>query len=272
MSPSDDKSFHNREVLRSVAGSSPAAETDQVAVEEPLEIRVDTRPVSVTMRTPGHDQELALGFLFTEGLIHSPSDVLKVAARPDEAANGIDVFLNVTLDLARLTRHVFASSSCGICGKASIDAVHQHFSPVQSQMRIAAETVLALPGKLQQAQETFNRTGGLHAAALFDETGKLLLVREDIGRHNAVDKILGHGLLHNSLPFEKHLLLVSGRASFEIMQKALAGRIPIVAAVSAPSSLAVEFAEGSNQTLVGFLRGERMNIYCGGERIKFSGS
>jgi len=272
VSTSEDKSFHNRKVLRSVAGSSPASETDQLAVEEPLEIRVDTRPVSVTMRTPGHDQELALGFLFSEGLIHSASDVLKVAARPDEVANGIDVFLNVTLDFARLTRHVFASSSCGICGKATIEAVHQHFSAVQSQMHIAAETLLALPGKLRQAQETFNRTGGLHAAALFDEAGKLLLVREDIDRIMSADKILGHGLLHNSLPFEKHILLVSGRASFEIIQKALSGQLPIVAAVSAPSSLAVEFAEASNQTLVGFLRGERMNIYAGHQRIKFSGS
>jgi FdhD protein len=242
---------------------------DELAAEEPLEIRVDTRPVSVTMRTPGYDDELAVGFLLTEGILHSRDDVAKVSLYPhNKAKNVIDVFLSpeVQVDFAQLTRHVFASSSCGVCGKASIDAVHRQFPKIKTAMTVAVETILGLPQQLREAQETFARTGGLHAAAIFDADGKLVVVREDIGRHNAVDKVVGHGFLKGLL-FERHILLVSGRASFEILQKALAARIPIVAAVSAPSSLAVEFARRSGQTLIGFLRGETMNVYSHAARI-----
>jgi FdhD protein len=260
-------------VLRWEAGSQPRRQPDELACEEPLEIRVDTRPISVTMRTPGHDAELAVGFLMSEGLIQRREDVAKVAADPrDRESNVITVYLapDVAVDFARLTRHVFASSSCGLCGKATIQAVHQRFKPVRAQFEVKAETLLSLAAQLRQAQEVFDRTGGLHAAAVFDARGRLLALREDVGRHNAVDKVLGHGLLQGLVPFDRHILMVSGRASFEIMQKALSARIPIVAAVSAPSSLAVEFARESRQTLVGFLRGDRMNVYSQPQRISFS--
>jgi FdhD protein len=183
--------------------------------------------------------------------------------------NVLNVFLapSVGVDYERLTRHVFASSSCGVCGKASIESVHQHFAPIESDMRITAATLLRLPERLRRAQKAFAKTGGLHAAGIFDQRGKLIVLREDVGRHNAVDKVIGHGFLEDLLPFGAHVLLVSGRASFEIMQKALAARIPIVCAVSAPSSLAAEFARESGQTLVGFLRGETMNVYAHPERI-----
>ena len=171
------------------------------------------------------------------------------------------------VDFQKLTRHVFASSSCGLCGKASIEAVHQHFSPVESGLKISAKLLSQLPTKMRAAQKTFAKTGGLHAAAAFNAKGKLLFLREDIGRHNAVDKVIGGAFLKNKLPLLNHILLVSGRASFEIVQKALAARIPIIAAVSAPSSLAVEFAQESGQTLIGFLRGATMNIYSHPHRV-----
>jgi FdhD protein len=162
---------------------------------------------------------------------------------------------------------VFASSSCGLCGKASIESVHQQFPPLDSRLRVAKKTLVRLPDQMRRAQATFAQTGGLHAAAIFDAKGNLIVLREDVGRHNAVDKVLGYGFLESKLPLDSHILLVSGRASFEIMQKALAARVPIVCAVSAPSSLAVEFARESGQTLAGFLRGEAMNIYSGPESI-----
>jgi len=248
-----------------------------LANEEPLEIRVRGRSVAVTMRTPGHDAELAAGFLLTEGLLCQRSDVIEIVhCQQGEAANCqniLNVFLgpSVEVDFEQLTRHVFASSSCGLCGKASIESVHQHFPPVESAVVVVAETLITLPERLRVAQKTFAQTGGLHAAAIFDERGKLVVVREDVGRHNAVDKVIGCGFLQNLLPFDRHVLLVSGRASFEIMQKALAGRIPIICAVSAPSSLAVGFARESGQTLVGFLRGESFNIYAHPERISTRG-
>jgi FdhD protein len=258
-------------VWRWQAGSRPSRAHDELAAEEPLEIQVETRPVVVTMRTPGHDEELAAGFLLSEGLIRRREDILKIApyAR-NEFGNALGVFLapGVTVDFAQLTRHVFASSSCGLCGKASIAAVHRHFKKVQSRLVVPGAVLLGLAEQLRQGQETFGRTGGLHAAAIFDARGKLLVLREDIGRHNAVDKVLGHGLREGLLPFDRHVLLVSGRASFEILQKALAARIPIVAAVSAPSSLAVQFAAQSGQTLVGFLRGDRLNVYSRPERVR----
>jgi FdhD protein len=225
------------------------------------------------MRTPGHDDELAAGFLLTEGLIRRRADVTLIAPCPgaDEPENILNVFLapSVKVNMARLTRHVFASSSCGLCGKASIESVHQHFPPVTARLKVAARTLAALPARMRRAQATFAQTGGLHAAAIFDAKGKLIVLREDVGRHNAVDKVLGHFFLKGKFPLESHLLLVSGRASFEIMQKTLAARVPIVCAVSAPSSLAVEFARESGQTLVGFLRGESMNVYSCPERVSF---
>jgi FdhD protein len=260
------------EVVRHCAGAKPASRPDKLAREEPLEIRVRGESVAVTMRTPGHDAELATGFLLTEGLIHKRRDVTLIAHRrgAQERDNVINVFLapSVKLDLARLTRHVFASSSCGLCGKASIESVHQHFPPVTTHLAVAKRTLLRLPEQMRAAQATFAQTGGLHAAAIFDAKGRLIVLREDVGRHNAVDKVLGYGFLKGKLPFASHILLVSGRASFEIMQKALAARVPIVCAVSAPSSLAVDFARESGQTLVGFLRGEGMNIYSGSDRIR----
>ena len=246
-------------------------ESDTLAVEEPLEIRVRGRSVAVTMRTPGHDRELAAGFLLTEGIIRDRKQLvdIKTCNASLEPQNTLDVFLRsgVHVDFAQLTRHVFATSSCGLCGKASIEAVKQHFPPVTSALTVRAKTLLQLPARMRRAQPTFTKTGGLHAAALFDAKGKLVVAREDVGRHNAVDKVLGYGFLENKLPFDAYILLVSGRASFEIMQKSLAGRIPIVCAVSAPSSLAVDFAKESGQTLVGFLRGEGMNIYSALSRI-----
>ncbi|MBI3879176.1 MAG: formate dehydrogenase accessory sulfurtransferase FdhD [Verrucomicrobia bacterium] len=225
------------------------------------------------MRTPGHDDELAAGFLLTEGIVRRRADVAAIApcAQGEAALHGnvLNVFLapRVKCDFARLTLHVFASSSCGLCGKASIESVQQQFAPVTSPLKIRAALLLKLPARLRAAQKTFAQTGGLHAAAIFDARGKLLVLREDVGRHNAVDKVLGWALLKGKLPLSAHMLLVSGRASFEIMQKSLAAQIPVVAAVSAPSSLAVGFARESGQTLAGFLRGETMNVYSHAERV-----
>lgn len=259
--------------LRRVEGTNTSEASDYLACEEPLEIRVRGGSVAVTMRTPGYDAELACGFLVTEGIIKERADVIEVApcVNGDNAqwGNILNVFLapSVQLDLERLKRHTFASSSCGLCGKASIESVHQQFSPLTSAMRVPAAVIQEVPGKLRALQDAFTKTGGLHAAAIFDGRGNLAVAREDVGRHNAVDKVIGWGFLENQLPFSEHILLVSGRASFEIMQKALAAQIPIVAAVSAPSSLAVEFARESNQTLIGFLRERGFNIYSARERI-----
>lgn len=258
-------------VLRWQSRAKSVTANDDLAAEEPLEIRIDNHPISVTMRTPGNDDELAVGFLISEGLLKRQGEALQIVPHPRNKKNVINVFLapNVKVNLKQLTRHVFASSSCGLCGKASIESVQQQFPKIKNKISVPATLLLELPEKLRGSQETFDRTGGLHAAALFDSDGKLLALREDVGRHNAVDKILGWGFLQDNLPFEKNILLVSGRASFEIMQKALAARIPIVCAVSAPSSLAVEFARESGQTLIGFLREGRMNVYSHPKRLKF---
>ena len=258
-------------VLRYEDGRVESA-PDELAPEEPLEIRVRGRPVSVTMRTPGHDEELAVGFLLTEGLVRRREDVLRVEpCGRNEEGNLLNVVLapEVHVDFERLTRHVFASSSCGLCGKATIDAVRATFPRVESDVTVDADVLVRLPETMRASQSAFDRTGGVHAAALFDVEGNLIVAREDVGRHNAVDKVLGFALSRRFVPLKRHVLLVSGRASFEIMQKALAAQVPIVAAVSAPSSLAAEFAEESGQTLVGFLRGRRMNVYAGADRIAF---
>jgi FdhD protein len=256
-------------VTRLAGAAGPEVREDAVAAEEPLEIRVGGQSVAVVMRTPGHDRELAAGFLVTEGIVRRREDVLDlVYCRRDGAAsdeNVLDVLLapGAAVDLARLTRHVFTSSSCGICSKASIDAVRMQFPPLAATLAPRREVLVALPARLREAQAAFAATGGLHASALFDAAGRLQAVREDVGRHNALDKVVGHAFFAEALPLAGRILLVSGRVSFEIMQKALAAGIPCVAAISAPTSAAVEFACASGQTLVGFLRGERMNVYAG---------
>ncbi len=263
-----------RQAWRYEAGSPLREEADDLAAEEPLEIRVRGRSVAITMRTPGCDDELAAGFLLTEGIINAPADVVRIEpCASEEQDNVVNVTLapEVAVDFERLTRHVFTSSSCGLCGKATIEAVRGQFGRVSSDVTVAAATLIGLPEKLRAAQPTFDRTGGLHAAAMFDAAGVLVVSREDVGRHNAVDKVLGYGLMHGLLPFDRHVLLVSGRVSFEIMLKALAGGVPVVAAISAASTLAAQFAEDSDQTLVGFLRDGRMNVYANPRRIEVTG-
>ncbi len=256
-------------VLAKVSPAGASTVTDQVAVEEPLEIRVEGRSVAVVMRTPGHDRELAAGFLLSEGVVAAPSDFFEISECPGAAGeargNVVDVLLaeGGEVDLDSLTRHVFSASSCGICGKATLDSVFGRFPPLGAAPPVRPEFLAALPDKLRAAQETFDRTGGLHASALFDAAGALVCLREDVGRHNALDKVLGNALFAGKLPLADHVLLLSGRVSFELMQKALAAGIPTVAAISAPSSLAVDFARGSGQALVGFLRGGTMNVYSG---------
>lgn len=266
-------------VLR-INGPAQQDETDFLAAEEPLEIRVEGRNIAVVMRTPGEDDELAAGFLVTEGLVRDAADIAEILPAPHCSAANPGVVtpegnaLNVrmkdpgTVDFDKLTRHVFTSSSCGICSKATIDAVRRQFPPVEDHCSVDDGVLLRLPRALSDAQHTFNRTGGLHACALFDLDGNLLVLREDVGRHNALDKVIGWALLKDYLPLRGRILLLSGRASFEMLQKALAGGIPIIAAISAPSSLAVMFARESGQTLVGFLRDARMNLYAGAERLR----
>lgn len=260
--------------LLKVSGDSVHAVADVTAREEPLEIRVEGRSVAVVMRTPGHDEELAAGFLVSEGVVRQPRDLLEVSQCPstaNEHGNVVDVLLGgAVVDWDSLTRHVFSASSCGICGKTSIESIFQRFPAVSGEWQVAPSLIASLPEKLRAAQETFSKTGGLHASGLFDLSGNLIVLREDVGRHNALDKIIGHALMHDLLPLDRHILLVSGRVSFEIIQKALAAGIPLVAAISAPSSLAVDFAQEAGQTLIGFLRGETMNIYTHPQRITIS--
>lgn len=253
-------------IVRHQSDATRRRALDAVAEEEPLEIRVDSRPVAVVMRTPGNDEELAVGFLVSEGLIACRSEVRAVRPNPhNRSGNSVDVWLDpgVKVDFQSLTRHVFASSSCGLCGVTSIAAVRRQFGSLRDVPRVKAATLLALPAAMRAAQTEFTETGGLHAAALFRTDGTIETVREDIGRHNAVDKLLGRGLLEGRLPLRGRGLLVSGRVSFEIVQKALAGGVGLIAAVSAPSSLAVAFARKNRQTLVGFLREGRFNVYAG---------
>jgi FdhD protein len=239
---------------------------DSLAAEEPLEIRIDGVPLTVTMRTPGHDLELAAGFLLTEGVIDSSVQIAGLrAATPKNGlrSNVVEVELKDTdFDCENLQRNFFAASSCGICGKASIDAIRvRGLRQPDSGFRVDPETLCRLPEALRSEQAVFSRTGGLHAAALFDGEGQLIALREDIGRHNAVDKIVGWALLQQMLPLSRYVMLVSGRGGFEVVQKALAAGIPILASVSAPSSLAVKLARELGLTLVGFLRGRRFVIY-----------
>jgi FdhD protein len=250
---------------------------DALAAEEPMEIRVNGRPLTVTMRTPGSDFDLAVGFLVSEGVVHRASDVMAVRYCAGATADGsntynvVDVQLagNVTPPDASLERNFYTTSSCGLCGKASLEAVRtvSAWSVEDDPLRVRADVVVSLPDRLRAAQKVFDSTGGLHAAGLFSATGELLTLREDVGRHNAVDKVVGDSVLSGRLPLRESILMVSGRASFELVQKAVMAGIPMLAAVSAPSSLAVDLAEDNGLTLVGFLRGSSMNVYTGAERL-----
>ncbi len=251
--------------------------SDDLAAEEPLQILISGESLVVTMRTPGHDRELAAGFLWTEGLIKSREEILSFrdqASLDCPTENTIDVELRDGVNRpGNPERNFVSNSSCGLCGKSSIDEVHARgLKPISEGFSINAETLCSLPEKLRARQAVFDRTGGLHAAALFDAKGELVALREDIGRHNAVDKVVGWALLRGFVPLSRHVLLVSGRGGFEIIQKAISAGVPIVASVSAPSSLAVQLARKENLTLIGFLRGRRFVVYSGQSRCLMQSS
>ncbi|MEV6332815.1 formate dehydrogenase accessory sulfurtransferase FdhD [Streptomyces sp. NPDC051909] len=266
-----------RRVVR-IRGGAVNTRPDTLVAEEPLEIRLNGRPIAITMRTPGDDFALAAGFLVSEGVLAAASDVRNIVYCAGATADGVNTYNVVDVQLApdvpvpdiSLERNVYTTSSCGLCGKASLDAVRTTARfPIADTppLRLTPELLAALPERLREEQKVFDRTGGLHAAALFSEDGELLDVREDVGRHNAVDKLVGRALQEGRLPLERAVLLVSGRASFELAQKAVMAGVPVLAAVSAPSSLAVDLAQESGLTLVGFLRGQDMNVYAGEHRI-----
>jgi FdhD protein len=262
-------------VVRRKADGGHECITDEVAIEEPLEIRIGQDPIAVTMRTPGNDEELAAGFLLSEGIVRARADLREIVhcTMPASLGNVLNVTLSPDVKFNPAAAHRFGtiSTSCGLCGKTSIEFIRQQFPPIDSSTRIQIEAakLLALPEALRNAQANFARTGGIHAAAIFNLDGELIVLREDIGRHNAVDKAIGRAFLDGALPLSHHILLVSGRSSLEIVQKALAAGIPIVASVSAPSSLAVNFARESGQTLIGFLRPPTFNVYSHIERVAF---
>lgn len=279
----------SRRQIQRFEGRQSETRFDELAVESPLEIRiVSTKepstadsskreeenrsdvPVSVTMRTPGKDAELALGFLLTEGILTSPEQVERI--RVCGGGNTVWMHLkpNVHLDLDRLSRHFYTSSSCGVCGKSAIDAVNVHIRhPLEPNAPVVSpDQIWSLPDQLRDAQEAFDRTGGIHASGLFDAEGRFLRLQEDVGRHNALDKLIGAQWFEDETVFAESILLVSGRVSFELVQKALVAGIPILVAVGAPSSLAVELACAHNMTLIGFTRGRRFNVYCGSHRIR----
>ena len=263
-----------REVLRISEGGRRRS-FDSVVVEEPLEIRVGGRPLAVTMRTPGHDFELTAGFLLAEGVLERADQLLAMRYCVDGATerqnyNVVDVEVRGgTARAAAAARSIVTTSSCGLCGRSSIDAVRARATLDVSAdpLRIPVELLVSLPGRLRESQRLFERTGGLHAAGLFDATGELVCAREDVGRHNAFDKVIGWAALSGRLPLRSHVMLASGRASFELVQKALLAGVPALAAVSAPSSLAVELATDAGMTLVGFLRERTMNVYAGAFRL-----
>ena len=250
---------------------------DMLAVEEPLEIRMVSGPqgsrevktVSITMRTPGNDDELATGFLFTEGIISKSEEIQSIRSKENNVIY-IELVENATPSLKTLDRHFYTTSSCGVCGKTSLDAVKMKsiYTPGESKLVVPSSFLNTLQQKLQGHQKVFDITGGLHASALFDGNGELIMVREDVGRHNALDKVIGASLLNNKLPLDNHVLLLSGRISFELVQKAFMAGIPIVAAIGAPSTLAVTMAEECGMTLVGFLRDNRFTVYAGKQRIE----
>lgn len=260
-------------------GDSMREVVDDLATEEPLEIRLvagsQMRSLAVTMRTPGNDFELAAGFLLGEGVVVRREDIAGISYCIDPQIDAEQRYNIVNVQLAgdalpaleRLERHFTMSSACGVCGKANIEALQTRAAPIDDSVRIPRSLIAELPDKMRQAQRVFDSTGGLHAAALFDANGALLVLREDVGRHNALDKIAGWALLNDRLPLRGCILLVSGRASYELVQKSIVAGIPVLCAVSAPSSLAVDLARNFNMTLLGFVRGSRSNVYAGRERI-----
>ncbi len=270
-----------------ISHNSSEEKSDLVAVEEPLEIRLgygsldnrQQRSVSVTMRTPTHDFELALGFLYSEGIIHSFSQILSIKYCVDAGKQAtenivrVELKPEVTFNAQLLQRNFYATSSCGVCGKASIEAIDNMICDLpeqkleQNALKVSKDYIINLPKSLAQHQKVFEYTGGLHAAALFDEFGKIIMLREDVGRHNALDKIIGNALTQDLLPLNKMVLLMSSRASFELIQKTVMANIPIIATIGAPSSLAIQTAEQFGVTLIGFLRNESFNIYTRKERI-----
>jgi FdhD protein len=274
----DPERVMEKEIVR-WQGDSAQEREDYLTVEEPFEVRLGHQSLAVIMRTPGNDAELALGFLLSESVIKQADDVLAIENDVDDDGLPLENVMNVTLRhqtvqdsvTAKPTafdRHFAVSASCGLCGKNSIADLILTVPPIEpDNVRISAATIYELPSKLRNAQAVFRHTGGLHAAGLFDHNGELLLLREDVGRHNAVDKIIGHGLINQTFPYRQHILQVSGRTSYEIIQKALMARIPCIAAISAPSSLAVDLADKSGITLIGFLRDHSMNVYTHPERI-----
>jgi FdhD protein len=272
-----------KRVVRRLRAGAWGQHDDVLAAEEPLEIRllweedgqIVRKPIAITMRTPGDDFELAAGFLFGEGIIGGQQDLVDVSYCTDEDEDQRLNIVNVTLrpgltfDASKLERNFYTTSSCGVCGKAALDALEvQGCAVLPDGPVVEAETICALPAKLREAQTVFERTGGLHASGLFTPDGTLVSLREDVGRHNAFDKLVGEHVLAGKAPIEDHIVMLSGRASFELLQKALVARIPVVAAVGAPSSLAVELAESFNITLCGFVKADGMNVYTGGERIR----
>src|SRR5271165_451799 len=280
----DTGSFVGVNIIPVKDGRPSPAGPDAVAVEEPLEIRIGhqasgrwiTTSLSITMRTPGHDFDLAAGFLFSEGIIRGSNDVAATqqVGRPGSNVVRLDLRPDVQLDLGRLERHFYTTSSCGVCGKSSLEALSTqacNLAPRGTPV-FAAALIHSLPQIARRSQSAFEQTGGLHAACLFDATGQMLLLREDVGRHNAVDKLIGHQLRKGAIPLHERLLFLSGRASFELMQKALTAGIPIVAAVGAPSSLAVDLAREYDLMLLGFVRDNRFNVYSGNWRIQYEAS
>lgn len=273
-----EQSGRKRLKIRSVQEDKFHTKIDTLVVEEPLEIRLDPQSVSiaVTMRTPGDDFDLVVGFLYSEGIIQRKSDLISLRyccdAKPADSQRqniiGVNLVENKEIDFSQLQRHFFMSSSCGVCGKASINSLRQRGArTVKTSFNLNASVLYGLPDRLRLAQKNFAATGGLHAAALFDGQGRLLRVREDIGRHNAMDKLIGALLLAEELPLRDSIIMISGRASFEVMQKCVMAGAPMLCAVSAPSSLAVSMAEAFGVTLVGFLREQRFNVYAGSGRV-----
>ncbi len=264
-----------------LGGPVEVTRPDTLVVEEPLEVRVAGRPLAVTMRTPGDDMDLAAGFLVSEGVVASGDEVLGIRYCAGATADGSNTYNVLDVALApgvsapdpSLERSFYTTSSCGLCGKASLDAVRTQtrFQVADDPLEVDAEVLAALPDRLRAAQQVFDRTGGLHAAGLFTADGELLVLREDVGRHNAVDKVVGWALREGRVPLRGHVLLVSGRASFELTQKAWMAGVPVLAAVSAPSSLAVDLAEEAGMTLVGFVRGASMNVYSCPARVRRAG-
>jgi FdhD protein len=265
-------------IVRRKADGSYESVADEVAVEEPLEIRISNKPIAVTMRTPGHDEELVAGFLLSEGILRGRTDLGEIAAslRAGAFQNVLNVTLAPAVKFSAAGAHRFGtiSTSCGLCGKTSIEFIRRQFPPLSAKgtLRLSIAHLLQMPDHLRQAQANFGRTGGIHAAGIFEINGKLSILREDVGRHNAVDKAIGRAFLDDNLPLSNHVLLVSGRTSLEIAQKALAAGIAIVASVSAPSTLAINFAREAGQTLIGFLRPPAFNIYAHIERLELDKS